>query len=105
MEKIFEVEIDPLDRDYLQYLVFEKSSYSDILSYILLEKQKGYEYSIENYNHFMNEYKEANIKYDLFFTKLLDKYAPQYSRSNEYYADFDLVNCQLIISKHNNCSK
>ena len=36
MEKIFEVEIEPLDRDYLQYLVFEKNSYSNILSYILL---------------------------------------------------------------------
>ena len=106
MEEVFRVELNEIDRDYLQFLTFEKKAYSDVLGYILLEKQKGYDYSIENYTHFMNEYKETNIKYELVFAKFIKQYAPQYFGNNEYNAYFDLENCQLIISKNCfNCNK
>lgn len=86
-ELIRVINIEEVDRDYLQFLQFEKDSYQNILSYILLEKTKGYEYSKENYEHFMNEYKEAHIKHEIAFDNLIENYAPEFYGSNEYFAN------------------
>lgn len=99
MEEVIRIELDPSDRDYMQFLNFERSTYKDILGYILLEKQKGYEYSIDNYNHFMNEYKETMMKHDLTFHTFLKHYAPEYAGNSDYFAEFDFDNCELVIKK------
>lgn len=107
MEIIKRIEIDSVDRDYMQFLNFEKSTYKEIMSYILLEKQQqGYEYRKENYDHFMKEYKEAHIKYDLAFKSFLQHYAPEYLGDNDYIAEFDFENCEILIYKDpkNNCN-
>lgn len=86
--------------DYIQFLNFEKSTYKELLSYILLEKANGgYEYSIDNYNHFMNELKETNIKFRLTFDELLDKYAPEYKGDDNYSAEFNFDTYEMIIYK------
>ena len=76
------------------------------MSYILLEKQQGYEYRKENYDHFMDEYKEAHIKYNLAFKNFLQYYAPEYLGNNDYTAEFDFENCEILIyeTPKNNCN-
>lgn len=99
MNEIKKIKLESMDRDYIQFLHFELTSYKDILSHILLEKTKGYNYSIENYEHFMNEYKEANIKYSLVMSEMINKYAPEYHGNSEYLANCNFENCEMIIYK------
>lgn len=75
--------------DYTQFCYFEMDSYQNILGYILLEKTKGYEYSKENYTHFMEEYKIARYKYYLNIQELLKRYAPNYLGKADYEVVFD----------------
>lgn len=91
--------IEVEDMDYIQFLYFERESYQKILGFILLEKSKGYEYSKENYEHFMNEYKEAHMKYALATLDLLDKYVPKYKGNTEYDVIFDFDSCEMRIVK------
>lgn len=104
--EILRVPMDEVDRDYMQFLHFERESYKDVLSYILLEKQKGYEFSKENYEHFMSEYREANLKFGIAFNNMLEIYAPQYIGNNDYTAQFDFSNCAMVIveNANNSCS-
>lgn len=99
MELIKIIRIEPLDRDYIQFLHFEMNSHKDILSFILLDKTKGYEYSKDNYNHFMNEYKEANIKYNLTMSEMVAKYASEFYGNSEYVASCNFENCEMTIYK------
>lgn len=98
MKTIKVIRIDYNEMDYIQFLNFEMESYQKILGYILLEKTKGYEYSKENYEHFMDEYKEAHMKYSLAVLDLLDKYAPAYKGKDEYRVkfDFDLFRMAIL---------
>lgn len=98
-ERIKVIEMTEDDRDYIQFLMFEKDSYQNILSYILLEKNKGYEYSISNYEHFMNEYKEAHIKHQIAFSNLIKIYAPEYDGNDNYLANINFEQCIMEIFK------
>lgn len=91
------IPIDGIDRDYMQFLHFEKESYKEILSFILLEKRKGFEFSKDNYNHFMNEFKDANFKFQIAFNSILLYYASDYYGNDEYTAVFDFDTCELVI--------
>ena len=51
--EILRVPMDEMDKDYMQFLHFERESYKDVLSFILLEKRKGYEFSKEKDNPFI----------------------------------------------------
>lgn len=93
------IPIDGMDRDYMQFIHFEKESYKEILSFILLEKRKGFEFSKDNYDHFMNEFKEANTKFHIAFNSLLLFYAPNYANDDRYDAVFDFDACELVIKK------
>ena len=93
------VKINESERDYIQFLLYEKEAYQNILSYILLEKSKGYDYSIDNYNHFMSEYKEAHIKYQLAFSNLVISYAPEYHGNDDYNANISFEECVMRITK------
>lgn len=97
MKEVKLIQMDATDRDYIEFLNFEVSSYKDILSYILLEKSKGYNFSIENYKYFMNEYKEASIKYSLAMTEMIKKYAPDYHGNPNYLATCNFENCEMVI--------
>lgn len=99
MLEVEQIKIEENDRDYIQYLHFERSAYQDILSYILLDKAKGYEYNLENYNHFMNEYKEANMKFHLVMSDMVAIYAPKYHGDANYSASCNFEDSLLIIYK------
>lgn len=92
--------IEQEDNDYLQFLYFEVESYKSILEHILICKNPKYQYSVENYRHFMNEYKEANIKYNLTVTEILNKYNyQQYIGKIEYRYTFDFYFNTIEIHK------
>jgi spore coat polysaccharide biosynthesis protein SpsF (cytidylyltransferase family) len=97
--EITRIKVDSYDLDYMQFLHFEKATYQEILGFILLEKQKGYSYSKENYEHFMNEYKETSMKWTLTFNTLVEKYAPEYYKDTSCDAQFDFDSKELIITK------
>lgn len=99
--EILRVPMDEMDKDYMQFLHFERESYKDVLSFILLEKRKGYEFSKENYEHFMSEYREANIKFGIAFNNMLLNYAPDYVGNDDYRAQFDFENCEMVILLNN----
>ena len=99
VEKV--IKIDESERDYVQFLLYEKEAYQNILSHILLEKSKGYEYSIDNYNHFMSEYKEAHMKYKITFDNLIVNYAPEYHGNNDYNATINFEECIMTITRIN----
>lgn len=99
MEEVKRIRIDKTDRDYMQFLHFEKNSYQEILGFILLEKQKGYNYSKDNYEHFMNEFKEANYKWSVAFSSLIAQYAPEYHGNDDYIAEINFDTCEVIICK------
>ena len=98
-ELVHTIKLDDRDRDYLQFLYVEINSYKEILGYILLEKNKGYEYSIDNYEHFMSEYREANLKYQLAFADVIASYAPEYNGKLEYQAIVNFELCMMEIYK------
>lgn len=100
MEEEKVIKIDESERDYIQFLLYEKEAYQNILSHILLEKSKGYEYSIDNYNHFMSEYKEAHMKYQLAFGNLIISYAPEYYGNDDYNANIIFEECVMKITKN-----
>ena len=97
MKVIKTVIMDAIDRDYIQFLHFEMNSYKNILSYILLEKTKGYEYSLENYKHFMTEYKEAEIKYNIMVVEFVSKYAPEFHGNTDYTVQYNFESCEMVI--------
>lgn len=99
--ELLRVPMDGEDRDYMQFLHFERESYKEVLSFILLEKRKGYEFSKDNYEHFMNEYKEAHIKFGIAFDNMLKTYAPEYLGNDNYRAQFDFENCEMVIISNN----
>ena len=99
MEIVKVIEMETIDRDYIQFLNFELISYKSILSHILLEKTKGYSYSVENYKHFMNEYKEAEIKYNLAHMAFVRKYAPEYYGNLDYEVNYEFETREMIIRK------
>lgn len=99
MQIITTITMEAVDRDYLQYLYFEHTSYKEVLSYILLEKMKGYEFSKDNYEHFMNEFKEAKMKYDMVVLEFVDKYAPEFYGNSNYLVDYNFEDCEMIIYK------
>ncbi len=78
------------DNDYLQFLNYEANSYKSILENILICKNPKYQYSVETYTHFMNEYKEASMKLDLAVQEVLEKYNCQkYIGNSNYQYSFD----------------
>ena len=95
--EILRVPMDEEHRDYIEFLHFEKESYKEILSFVLLEKRKGYEFSKENYDHFMNEYKEAHVKFGIAFNNMLQIYVPQYAGDDNYRVQFDFENCEIVV--------
>lgn len=97
METIKSIMIESDDMDYMQFLYFERESYQRILGFILLEKSKGYKYSKENYEHFMNEYKEAHMKYSMASLALLEVYAPEYKGKKEYNVIYDFETREMKI--------
>ena len=99
--ELLRVPMDGEDRDYMQFLHFEKESYKEVLSFILLEKRKGYEFSKDNYEHFMNEYKEAHVKFGIAFDSMLKIYAPDYVGNQNCTAQFDFENCEMVIISNN----
>lgn len=100
MKLIERVVLDQEDNDYLQYLQFEIDAYENILSRILINKNPKYEYSKENYTHFMNEYKEAIMKQKLCVSEILEKYGFQeYLGDKKYYYEFDFLYCILEIQE------
>ena len=93
--KIYQIEQE--DMDYMQYINFIKEAYKNILGFVLLEKNKGYEYSKENYEYFMNEYKDAFIKYEFMINNLVKKYAPEHFGRIDHTVTFDFEACEMII--------
>lgn len=84
------VEIGTEDIDYLQFLQFEVDSYSAILERILINKNPKYEFSKDNYQHFMNEYKQARMKIGITSNEVLKKYGlEKYLGNSDYYYNFD----------------
>lgn len=87
LEKEFTLSEEEID--YTQFCYFEMDSYQYILGHILLEKTKGYEYSKENYKHFMEEFKLAKFKYFINMQELLKKYCPEYLSSTVHEIEFN----------------
>lgn len=99
MDELLRIKISVNDRDYMQFLHFEKNAYQEILGFILLEKQKGYEYSKDNYEHFMNEFKEITYKWNLNFNSLIKQYAPDFHNNKDYHAEVLFDSCEIVIRK------
>ena len=101
MEVVKSVILDSSESDYAQYLQYEVNSYKLILNDILISKTPEYSYSVENYKHFMAEFKNANIKLTLYIDRLLEKYAPEYRNNIGYEYFIDGINNTLTIHKSN----
>lgn len=85
MEIVKEVILSEEEIDYTQFCNYCIESYKAILSYILLQKSEyGYKYSKETFEHFMNEFQQAEIKFFLNTQELLSKYAPEYMNSQDH---------------------
>lgn len=104
MEVVKSVKIDSAESNYTQYLQYEVNSYKTILNDVLINKNPEYTYSVENYKHFMEEFKNANIKLHLYVDKLLEKYTPEYRNNKEYEYFIDGSDHTLNIYKANQCS-
>jgi hypothetical protein len=104
MSAVFSVKLPTVDVDYIQYLQYEVNSYQLILNDILLEKNSKYKYSKENYEHFMNEFKNANMKLSLYMNEILDEYAPEYNNSLKYYYDVAFADGILNIFENKTCA-
>ena len=55
--------------------------------------------SKENYEHFMNEFKEATFKLDLYINDLIERYAPEFSNKSEYNFDISFTEGTLNFYK------
>lgn len=107
-ELVAEVYISGEEQDYIQYLMYDLNAYKDILAEILLQKTKySCNFNYENYRHFMDEYKEANIKLNASILTLVEKYAPEYYGNIRYqaYFNFDKRNIMEIRTVENTDNK
>lgn len=94
------ISIDPLDSSYLEYYFFQWESYKELLSYILLKRDEfSLEYNIDNYTHFMNEYKEARFKYHLKLNDTLETACSQYKNDSAYDFEVNFENATIAIYK------
>lgn len=104
MEIVLKVELPETECDYIEYLQYEVYSYKTILNDILIEKNPKYKYSKDNYDHFMNEYKEAVFKLELYMKEILMQYAPEYANNLDYSYNVSFAECTLnIYKKEDNC--
>lgn len=99
MEPISKINLPGTEVDYIQYLQYEVNAYKLILSDVLIKKDPKYEYSKENYEHFMNEFKEATFKLDLYINDLIERYAPEFSNKSEYNFDISFTEGTLNFYK------
>lgn len=82
MKLVETINLDPIDVNYLEYCHFEWESYKELLSYILLIRDEySLEYSKDNYDYFMSEYKESKIKYNLKLRDIINSHCPMYQGS------------------------
>jgi hypothetical protein len=100
MKIIKTIELPEDIMNYVQFLHFNKESYKEIMSHILLLRSKReYEFSKENYEYFMDEYREAHMKFNQMFNSLLKDYAPEYYGNNDYRVTFDFDELTMNISQ------
>lgn len=96
MAKVFEAQIQPDEMDYMEFLNYELIAYNDILEDILLGRSPKYQYSKDNYDHFINEYKKTKQKYSTTLNNLLEIYAPEFYGKPNYYVFFRFDKTDLM---------
>lgn len=98
MKEIFAATIPSDIMDYLQYLNMEIENYELIMKDVLL-KHPSYSYNTENYSHFMGEFRDFNMKYNLYTQDILYNHAPEYAGSEEHEVTFDFNTKRMIITE------
>lgn len=98
--------VDSTEMDYMQYLFTEKELYKEIMGEIIVQKNKGYSYNIENYKHFMSEYRETMYAYNTYSLEMLKKYAPKYvdSPNHEVRYNFDTKELEILPVQNKGCN-
>ena len=99
----YKVSID--DIDYAEYCSFNMNVYKELFSYIVLIRDEyNAEYSIDNYNHFLNEFKEARQKYYICLRHIISIYAPEYLDDDSYEVELNFAETTMSIYKRQSCS-
>lgn len=99
--------LTPEDMDYAEYCYFNMSAYQELLTYVLLIRDEyNAEYSKENYEHFLKEYKESRQKYYLCLRNLLSNYAPSflYSQIHDIELNFEELKLNIYLKNGDPCS-
>lgn len=87
-EVLFSFSPDKEQLDYMEFLLFELNACKRILEEIIICKDPKYSYSTDNLKFFMDEFKAAEVKFNISMGNLLRIYAPEYL-SNKYKYDFN----------------
>lgn len=76
---------------YLEFLHYNVEAYKVILTEILTKTnpQGKCLYSLENYRHFMDEYREATLEYGAASRQIMIDHAPEYLNDDDYELFFD----------------
>ncbi|WP_055667268.1 hypothetical protein [Desnuesiella massiliensis] len=80
-EVLKEVILDEEECLYIEFLFFDFKSYENIMISILKENNK-FNYNIETYNKYIEDYRKASMEYDLAISALFNKYAPEFIGKN-----------------------
>lgn len=88
--------------DYLQYLIYQANTDKDILKDILINRTPEYSYTIDNYNHFMSDFRDTKIKHDYEYLRFLAYNIPQYFGETNHSAVFDFDKGEITITKDEN---
>ena len=95
MKKVYDIGMYGNALDYLQFLIYRMNSCKDLLSDILIDKTPKYKYTIDNYHHFMVEYKDTKTKYEFEYLDFLMNYLPEYFGLRDCDVDFDFVDGKI----------
>ena len=93
-----QVELTSTEIDYIRFLYTEMIAYKNIVQDIILERFRPYEFTTDNYNHFMNEYKDTCHKYDITVHELLLLYAPEFVGRDDHSVTFNFDDNTMQIS-------
>lgn len=87
--------------DYIEFLNYNVEAYKKILTEIITKTDKNGRclYSLENYRHFMNEYKEAFQEYGIVTRQIMIDHAPEYIDDDNYELFFDFSNKEAKIQR------
>lgn len=90
------------DIDYTEYCYFNMNAYKELLTYIILIRDRyNTSYSIDNYNHFMREYKDAMQGYQICVRNLLGTYAPEFvgSQLHDVVINFEEMTMNIYLKE------